>query len=197
MNGSLAQSGFAKIYNTSTDYDEICVGCSISTEFVAREGEEIVGSNFSGAMSTIYFVEVNEKTIQAMHGFINQVYKSLQMSEIYSYCLNGIQQLYNDSPEMKIALPPMEYLGNGQKFLESVFLLLNPKVLKRTFQLPERIYWRRPNNVQAIGEKIIEMFNHVERVFKKARVLHNIPAKDSLINLNFCNRNLKKKKYFY
>ena len=176
INGDLVKETQCRKYYENKNYDENSVGCEILIEYINQEGEERLRSNFRGEMSALHFAEVNSGNLYPTHfNIMKRIFRFISMHELFPIIAFG-EKRCDSWPMIKQVIAHKELVES--KLLERIFLIVNPKYASKFYQVHEKIY----TSIQRGGYKL-ELTNHVERIYKHAKIHHNSPARDVLLNI--------------
>ena len=171
MDGEEICKGNYKNYKAKKVYNENSIGCKV---FLNEIKEERTKNHFRGEMSALHFVAVNSHTLILTHKLLQKILRVISMHELFPFIAFGKNRCDN-WPQLQQRITFEELIEST--LLERVFLIINPKYASKFFHFHEKIYvYERPTGT-------IELFNHAENVFKNAKIHHNYPARDVLLNI--------------
>ena len=144
-------------------YDENYIGCGIELNQHNLKEKESLINNFRGEMTTLYFLEVNSKTIDQTHNSLKYVVEDIGLENLVDY-IGSIRDLKSEK-------------NLDINIIEKIFMHINPKYTEQFNQFKENTY------VINRSGKTIDIKNSVERVYSETIIDHNIMAKDTFINI--------------
>jgi len=163
-----------KQYAPNLCYSENSVGCEIVSKPTFLDGEPVLKCNFRGETSAFHFASIKAENIPTTRSVLSKVNRFVSMHELFPILAFG-ENRCNNRPRL---LRRTSYLELEQStLLERIFLVINPKYARKAPSEPEKIYTYKRH------DKILDLYNHTEDIYKHAKVHHNYPAKDVLFNI--------------
>lgn len=149
----MVQAAHGKPYPYLVQYDENTVGCETQLQYSSKQNKEENVSNFCGSMTTLYFLEVNVKTVESTHVFLSHV---------------------KDCPNF---LDKSELHPADTRVMENVFMLVNPKYTKKLNQDKQRVL------AVGAGSKSLSVYNKVEQLHEGVKIYQKPSPEENFINL--------------
>lgn len=125
-------------------------------------------------MSALHFVEINNSKLVLIHNTLSKIFPIIDMHELFPLIAYGNNYLEN-WPELQFVISFKELTES--KILEQQFLILNPKYATKWGRESEKIYCKK------VGKHLIEINNHVERVYQQTKIHHNSPAREVFLSV--------------
>ena len=169
MNCELIKESPYKPYQAKLDYDENTIGCGVVLEYVGKQGEEKIKNYFRGEMSALYFIDVSAKSLPAVHALLTSTF----VSHV------GMENLVQWLAYQQVEVHKPGKTGHDAGIIEKIFMHINPKYTGRMSQSKRRVY----AYYKGSAKNVVDIFNHVERVYQEARIEHNTPAKEVFLNI--------------
>jgi len=169
-----------KPYRTGlVSYDNNSVGCEIVSKEKYENGEVWLKDNFRGEMGVVHFTAIDCNTLEPIRRVLTKVYKIINMQDLFPLIAFGDNRCFN-IPKLQKKMNYTELVRSS--LLERIFLIVSPKCARNSTSEPEKIFtWKQ-------GKSICNLYNHTEEVYKQARIHHNYPGKDVLVNIGGIKR---------
>ncbi len=187
LNSELVREGPCKLYKPKLNYDESTIGCGVQLEYVDKQGYEKIKNCFRGEMGALHFIEVTPKNIAQTHAALAYLSTHVDMDELVhtvsTHATEARKEAKSQASATKDAAGAAgkaraEFLGDTS-VIDRIFMHINPKYTGKLSQSKQRLF-----SYQKSGSKsVIDVFNHVERLYPEARVDHNTSARDVFLNV--------------
>eukprot|EP00826_Nyctotherus_ovalis_P011680 TRINITY_DN1303_c0_g6_i1.p1 TRINITY_DN1303_c0_g6~~TRINITY_DN1303_c0_g6_i1.p1 ORF type:complete len:413 (+),score=145.36 TRINITY_DN1303_c0_g6_i1:38-1276(+) len=130
--------------------------------------------NFRGEMGVLHFAATNLSTFEITRSVLTKVHRVINMHDLFPLIAFG----ENKSLNMPRLLKKMNHCELAQSaLLERIFLVVSPKYARNSTSEPEKIFtWKHE-------KAVCNLYNHTEEIYKQARIHHNYPGKDVLVNI--------------
>jgi hypothetical protein len=131
-------------------------GCEMVTVGCEVDKNEVLSTNFTGAMQTVYFFEVSKKTISSTHNLFQSAYYS-KVDLIDFLRANGAEE--------------------SMKLLKKLYMFISPKYYTRTTKQDFKV------DLITKRGKVIPLINNIQRVYRDTLVQHNKPVINTFFNI--------------
>ncbi len=163
-----------KTYNATTIYNDNSVGCEVGAKPAVQDEDATLKHNFRGEMSALHFASVDASTQLVTRNLLSKINKVISMHELYPILAFG-ENRCNNRPRLLNRISYTEMLDAA--LTDRIFFVINPKYAKKSPPEGEKIYALRQES------RSIVLYNHTEDIYRQAKVHHNYPARDVLINI--------------
>lgn len=124
-------------------------------------------------MSTLHFVEINEKNISCTHSLLNKVFKLINLQELFPLISYG-ESILNNYPELLHEISYKEIVDAC--LADRILLLISPKYANQLTEGGTNVIYPKK------GKCISEITNHVKKIYKQTAIHHNSNAREMLLN---------------
>ena len=150
------------------------MGCEVIAKPERSEDDATLKYNFRGEMSALHFAAVNSTTQVVTRNVLSKINRVISMHELYPILAFGENRCDN-RPRLLSRISYTEMMDAA--LTDRIFFVINPKYAKKSPPEGEKIYALRQ------GSRAFVLYNHTEDIYGQAKVHHNYPARDVLINI--------------